>query len=220
VKAVYVSNAIADDPAVVEIAEAAGGALKLVAPERIDQLSRSDVHQGVVATAEALRSANLDDLLAPDDAFLIALDGVTDPRNFGAILRSAETAGATGVVIPRHRAAHVTPVVAKAAAGAIEHLPIALVAGIPNALERAHRAKCWTVGLDERGAAPVDELEIADQRIIVVFGAEGHGLAKLTRARCDLLVRIPTYGSIESLNVAAAAAVACHVVARRRHRDQ
>ncbi len=103
----------------------------------------------VVAMAPALRPADLDALLAVDRAFLVAVDGVTDPRNLGAIMRSAETAGATGIILPRHRSASVTPVVAKAAAGAIEYLPIALVGGIPSALERAARAGCWSVGLDE-----------------------------------------------------------------------
>jgi 23S rRNA (guanosine2251-2'-O)-methyltransferase len=214
VRTVYVSAAVADDLG--ELAHAAGKALKVVSPEKLEQLARSDVHQGVVAHAEPLRSADADDLFARADAFVVALDGITDPRNFGAILRSAETAGATGVVVPRHRAAKVTPVVAKAAAGAIEYLPIALVGGIPNALEQAKRAGCWTVGLDERGDRPLSELDLADQRIVLVLGAEGRGLARLTRERCDLLVGIPMYGRVASLNVAAAATLACHEVARRR----
>jgi 23S rRNA (guanosine2251-2'-O)-methyltransferase len=215
VRTVYVSAQVAED--VGELAEAAGKALKVVSPEKLEQLARSDVHQGVVAVADALRAADADVLFARDDALVVALDGVTDPRNFGAILRSAETAGATGVVVPRHRAAKVTPVVAKAAAGAIEYLPIALVGGIPNALDQAKRAGCWTVGLDERGEQPLTELDLADQRIVLVLGAEGRGLARLTRERCDLLVGIPMYGKVASLNVAAAATLACHEVARRRH---
>ena len=163
-----------------------------------------------------MKVADLDDLLAADDAFLVALDGVTDPRNLGAILRSAETAGATGVLLPRHRSAHITPVAAKAAAGAIEYLPMALVGGIPNALERAQRAGVWCVGLDERGERDLTELDLADQRIVIVLGAEGKGLARLTRDRCDMLVRIPMKGHVASLNVAAAATLACHEVARRR----
>jgi 23S rRNA (guanosine2251-2'-O)-methyltransferase len=212
VRTVYMSNAAVDD----EIAERAGGALKLVAPERVEQLAKSDVHQGVVALAAPLRAADLDALLDADDAFLVALDGVTDPRNLGAIMRSAETAGATGVVVPRHRSAHVTAVVTKTAAGAVEYLPIAVVGGIPNALERAERAGVWTVGLDERGERTLADLGLADQRIMLVLGAEGRGLARLTRERCDMLVRIPMRGHVASLNVAAAATLACHEVARRR----
>ncbi|HWS47397.1 MAG TPA: 23S rRNA (guanosine(2251)-2'-O)-methyltransferase RlmB [Acidimicrobiia bacterium] len=216
VKAVYVSSAATRDPTLAEIEERAGAVVKIVAAEQIEQRARSDVHQGVVALAAPLRAADLDDLLAARDAFLVALDGVTDPRNFGAILRSAETAGATGIVVPRQRAARVTPVVAKAAAGAIEHLPIAVVGGIPAALDRAARAGCWTVGLDERGDRTLFELDLADQPIVLVLGAEGRGLARLTRERCDVLVRIPMAGRVASLNVAAAATLACFEVARRR----
>jgi len=212
VRVVYMSRASVDE----ELAELAGTALKMTSPERIENLARSDVHQGVIAQAAPLKAADLDQLLAADDAFLVALDGVTDPRNLGAILRSAETAGATGVLLPRHRSAHITPVAAKAAAGAIEYLPIALVGGIPAALDRAQRAGVWCVGLDERGDRDLTELDLADQRIVMVLGAEGKGLARLTRDRCDMLVRIPMKGHIESLNVAAAATLACHEVARRR----
>ena len=216
VRAVFVSSAVSSDPGVARIAELAGGALKIVSPERIEQLARSDVHQGVVAQASPLQPVDLDTLLETDRPFLVALDGVTDPRNFGAIMRSAETAGATGLVVARHRSARVTPVVTKAAAGAIEHLPIALVGGIPNAVERAVRARCWSVGLDERGDRSLFDLDLADQGIVIVLGAEGRGLGRLTRERCDVLVRIPMHGHVASLNVSAAAALACHEVARRR----
>jgi 23S rRNA (guanosine2251-2'-O)-methyltransferase len=218
VRAVYVSSSVTRDDNVEEIVARAAKAVKVVPPERVVQLARTDVHQGVVAMASALRAADLDDLLAVDRAFLVALDGVTDPRNLGAVMRSAETAGATGMLIPRHRAAHVTPAVAKTAAGAIEYLPIAVVAGIPAALERAARAGCWSVGLDESGDRSLFDLDLADQSIVLVLGAEGRGLARLTRERCDVLVRIPMHGRVASLNVAAAATLACHEVARRRHR--
>ena len=129
----------------------------------------------------------------------------------------AETAGATGLVLPRHRSARITPVVAKAAAGAIEYLPIALAGGIPTALERARRAGCWTIGLD---AAADDrslfDLDLADQPLVLVLGSEGRGLSRLSAARCDVLVSIPMRGAIASLNVSAAAALACHEIGRRR----
>jgi 23S rRNA (guanosine2251-2'-O)-methyltransferase len=215
-RTVYVSSALTRDATVDEIVERAAASLRVVPPERIEQLARSDVHQGVIATASALRSADLDDLLAVEGAFLVALDGVTDPRNLGAVIRSAETAGATGVVLPRHRSAHVTPVVTKAAAGAIEYLPIAVVGGIPAALERAARAGVWSVGLDEAGDRSLFDLDLALQSIVLVLGAEGRGLGRLTRERCDVLVRIPMRGHVASLNVSAAATLACHEVARRR----
>jgi len=150
-------------------------------------------------------------------AFLLVLDGVTDPHNLGALLRSAEGAGATGVVLPRHRAAHVTPTVAKAAAGAIEHLAFAVVPGIPAALASLAAAGVWTVGLDAGATASLWGLEVAAEPVAVVMGAEGHGLTRLARQRCDMLVSIPQRGAIGSLNVAAAGALACFEVARRRN---
>jgi 23S rRNA (guanosine2251-2'-O)-methyltransferase len=217
VRTVSMSSSARDDPALDEIRTLAGGALKVVPPERIDALARSDVPQGVVATAAPLRAADLDELVRAPGAFVVALDGVSDPRNLGAVARAAETAGATGLVLPRHRSAHITPVVAKTAAGAIEYLPIALVGGIPTALEQARRAGCWTIGLDVDAAdRSLFDLDLADQPLVLVLGSEGHGLARLTTARCDVLVSIPMRGQIASLNVSAAAALACHEIARRR----
>ena len=217
VRSVAVSSSVRDDPALDEIRERAGAALKVVPPERIEALARSDAPQGVVATAAQLRAADLDELLAAPDAFVVALDGVSDPRNLGAVARAAETAGATGLVLPRHRSARVTPVVAKTAAGAIEYLPIALTGGIPTALERARRAGCWTIGLDVSAEdRSLFDLELADQPLVLVLGSEGRGLGRLTISRCDVLVSIPMRGAITSLNVSAAAALACHEIARRR----
>jgi 23S rRNA (guanosine2251-2'-O)-methyltransferase len=217
VRSVVMSSSARDDPALDEIRALAGGVLKMVGPERIDALARSDVPQGVIATAAPLRPVDLDELLRAPAAFVVALDGVSDPRNLGAVARAAETAGATGLILPRHRSARITPVVAKAAAGAIEHLPIALAGGIPTALDRARRAGCWTIGLDA-GAddRSLFDLDLADQSLVLVLGSEGRGLARLTSARCDVLVSIPMRGAIASLNVAAAAALACHEIARRR----
>jgi 23S rRNA (guanosine2251-2'-O)-methyltransferase len=120
------------------------------------------------------------------------------------------------VVLPRHRSARVTPAVTKAAAGAIEYLPIASVAGIPAMLDRASRKGVWSVGLDEDGSQSLFDLNLTDQPIVLVLGAEGRGLARLTRDRCDVLAHIPMRGRVASLNVAAAAALACHEVARHR----
>lgn len=216
VTTVTMAKVAGGDPLLDRIARLAGPALRVVGPERLDAMARTEVHQGVVANAAPLEPTDLDGLLGAPDAFLVALDGITDPRNLGAVLRSAETAGATGAILPRHRSARITPVVAKSAAGAIEHLPIALVGGIPAALDRAARSGVWTVGLDEDGPMTVHDLELATQPLVLVLGAEGRGLARLTRERCDVVVRIPVHGSVASLNVAAAAAVACHEVARRR----
>jgi 23S rRNA (guanosine2251-2'-O)-methyltransferase len=188
---------------------------------RLDAAARTDAPQGVLAFAQPLEEAALEDLVRPPapgrrPPFLLVLDGVTDPHNLGALLRTAESAGATGAVIPRHRAAHITPTVAKAAAGAIEHLPLAVVAGIPAALADLSEAGLWTVGLDAGAPARLWDLELATEPVALVLGSEGRGLSRLAAARCDVLVAIPQLGATESLNVAAAGALACFEVARRR----
>jgi 23S rRNA (guanosine2251-2'-O)-methyltransferase len=216
VRSVLLSADADRDVVLDEIAELAGPVLRVAPGERVTAAARTDAHQGVVASAEALVPSDIDELFDDENAFVVALDGVTDPRNLGAVLRAAETAGATGIVLPRHRSARVTPTVAKAAAGAIEYLPIALVSGIPATLDRAARSGVWSVGLDEHSEQSVFDLGVADQRVIVVLGAEGHGLARLTRDRCDVAVRIPMHGMLASLNVASAAAIVCHEIARRR----
>jgi 23S rRNA (guanosine2251-2'-O)-methyltransferase len=161
-------------------------------------------------------TADLDELLADPRAFLVALDGVTDPQNLGAVMRSAETAGATGMILPTHRAVGLTPAVAKAAAGALEYLPVAFVSGVPGALDRARRAGVWCAGLDAGGEQSLYGLSVADAALVLVLGAEGRGLSRLARARCDVVASIPMHGHLGSLNVSAAAAVACTEIARRR----
>jgi 23S rRNA (guanosine2251-2'-O)-methyltransferase len=174
----------------------------------------------VLAHAEPLVPAELERLAqrrrdgAPP--FLLVVDGVTDPQNLGALLRTADSAGVTGVVLPRHRAVHVTPTVAKAAAGAVEHVPLALVAGIPAALQVLASAGVWTVGLDGDAGQTLFDLDLATEPVALVVGAEGSGLSRLVRQRCDVLVAIPQLGALSSLNVGAAGAVACYEVARRR----
>ena len=200
--------------------------LLTVPRRRLEAEARTDAPQGVLARAGALVETDLDDLcetqrgVAP---FLVVFDGVTDPHNLGSLLRSAECAGVTGVVLPRHRAAHVTPTVTKVAAGAVEHLPMAIVPGVPNALQQLTRAGVATIGLDADadvslfalGDSPGGGIDVAGP-LALVIGAEGKGLALLTRKRCDVLVSIPQHGTIESLNVAAAGAVAFFEVARAR----
>jgi 23S rRNA (guanosine2251-2'-O)-methyltransferase len=195
-------------------------ALQRVARGRLEAQARSEAPQGVLARAEPLRETDIDELCRPtaDGAppFLVALDGVTDPQNLGAVMRTAASAGATGIVLPRHRAVHVTPTVAKAAAGAIEYLPIAVVPGLPTALARARELGVWSVGLDAHADRSIFDVEVVTDPVLVVLGAEGAGLGRLTRQRCDVVAAIPLQGPIDSLNVSAAAAVACFEVARRR----
>jgi 23S rRNA (guanosine2251-2'-O)-methyltransferase len=204
---------------IVALAEGERVPLREVGRAKFFAEARCEAPQGVLAKAAALPEAALDDLVHPAGGalpFLVAVDGVTDPGNLGALLRSAECAGATGVVLPRHRAVHVTPTVTKAAAGAVEHLPMTVVGGLPAALQELQRAGVWVVGLDGDGDTELWSMPAADGPIALVLGAEGSGLSRLAKQRCDALVRIPLRGSLGSLNVAAAGALACFEVARAR----
>jgi 23S rRNA (guanosine2251-2'-O)-methyltransferase len=187
---------------------------------RLAAAAGTDAPQGVLAVAAPVDPVTLGDLCqpaAPGAApFLLVLAGVTDPHNLGALLRSAECAGATGIVLPRHRSAHLSPTVAKVAAGAIEHLPFALVGGIPSALAELADLGVWTVGLAGEARRSLYSLDLSVRAVALVVGSEERGLAQLVRRRCDELVSIPQAGAIASLNVAAAAAVACFEVARQR----
>jgi 23S rRNA (guanosine2251-2'-O)-methyltransferase len=193
--------------------------VKPVSRAKIDGSARTEAPQGVIAFAAPLEEVELDDLARTGQRvppFLVAVDGVTDPGNLGALLRSAECAGATGVVLPRHRAVHITPAVTKAAAGAIEHLPMAVVGGLPAALSRLRDLGVWVIGLDGSGRQRIDQVELATEPVVLVLGAEGSGLSPLVRKRCDVVAAIPLRGRLASLNVAAAGAIACYEVARRR----
>lgn len=217
VREVWIVDARGEDLAEIEaLAEDAGAKVRIVSAEHLASRTRSEAPQGVMAYAAPIIEATVDELLGEPDAFVVALDGVTDPGNLGAILRTADTAGVTGVVLRSHRSGRLGPTALKAAAGAVEYLPIATVAGIPAFLEQAKRAGLWTVGLDAGGDAGVHDLEVATGPVVLVLGAEGRGLARLTRDRCDVVASIPLHGQLESLNVAAAAAVALHAVAHRR----
>ncbi len=194
-----------------------------ISRKKLDAESHTEASQGVVAHAAELPEADLEELIRPAGKtvpFLLAMDGVTDPGNLGALIRTAECAGVTGVVLPRHRAVHVTPTVTKAAAGAVEHVPIALVGGLPAALARLREAEVWVVGLDASGERSIHDLAIADQPVCLVLGAEGKGLSRLVRERCDELVSIPLEGRLASLNVSVAGAVACYEVVRQRRQGR
>jgi 23S rRNA (guanosine2251-2'-O)-methyltransferase len=194
--------------------------VEYVSRRRIDSVARTDAPQGVVALARPVEVGSLETLCEPSPRgripFLLVLDGITDPHNLGALLRSAECAGVTGVVLPRHRSAHLSPTVAKVAAGAIEYLPMALAAGIPAALSKLTDLGVWTVGLVGEAKQSLYGLRLGDQPVALVLGSEGAGLAALTRKRCDALASIPQRGSLPSLNVSTAGAIACFDVARQR----
>lgn len=183
---------------------------------RIDRDARTEGHQGVYAEAERLRDVELDVLLEESSPFLLVADGVTDPRNLGAILRSADGAGVTGVVLPRHRSARISPTVTKTAAGAVEYLRFAQVGGIPAAIERMNSAGLVTVGLAGESRQSLYDLDLGDVPIALVVGGEESGLAQLTRKRCAAVVSIPQLGKISSLNAGVAASIAAFEVARQR----
>ena len=194
--------------------------VEYVSRRRIDSVARTEAAQGVVALARPIEPTPIEDLCQPTRRgrvpFLLVLDGITDPHNVGSLLRSAECAGVTGVVLPRHRSAHLSPTVAKVAAGAIEYLPMALVAGVPTALQKLSELGVWTVGLVGEASQPLYGIPLGDQPVALVLGSEGAGLASLTRKRCDALASIPQHGTLASLNVATAGAIACFDVARQR----
>jgi 23S rRNA (guanosine2251-2'-O)-methyltransferase len=206
---------------IIELAAEMRVPVRRVTRGQLEAEARSEAPQGVLAHAAPLPESELDSLCRHgrdgQPPFLLALDGITDPQNVGALLRTAECAGVSGVLLPRHRAAHVTPTVAKVAAGAIEHLDIALVSGLPAALSRVKELGVWVVGLDGAGDTSLYDLGVATEPIVLVLGAEGSGLGRLTLARCDVVAAIPLAGALSSLNVGAAGALACFEVARRRH---
>jgi 23S rRNA (guanosine2251-2'-O)-methyltransferase len=218
---VWMAEGLDDAGILREIEDRARGAhvrVQRVSRGRLDAEARTTAPQGVLVHADPLEPTDLDELCRSggDAPFLLAVDGVTDPQNLGALLRSAEGAGVTGVVVPRHRAVHVAATVTKAAAGAVEYLPMALVAGIPAALARARELGVWVVGLDAAGEESLFGLRLATEPLILVLGAEGAGLSRLTRQRCDVVVRVPLAGRLASLNVAAAGALALFEVSRQR----
>lgn len=191
-----------------------------VARKKLEATARSEAPQGVLAHAAPIPEADIATYLRPGrtrTAFLVAVDGVTDPGNLGAIVRSCDGAGVDAVIVPRHRAVHVTPTVAKASAGAVEHVPIAVVSGLPATLQRCRDAGIWVVGLDDAADRSLFELgDLAKESICLVLGAEGAGLSRLVRERCDMIVSIPMRGRLSSLNVSAAAALATYEIARQR----
>jgi 23S rRNA (guanosine2251-2'-O)-methyltransferase len=191
---------------------------------RLESQARTESPQGVMAIARPVEPVALEDLCVPTKKggppFILVAAGITDPRNLGALLRSAECAGVTGVVLPRHRSARLSPTVAKTAAGAIEHLPFAVVGGIPAALSVMAGLGVWSIGLAGEAEQSLYDLPLGDGPIALVVGSEDKGLAPLVRRRCDAVAAIPQHGALPSLNVGVAGAVACFEVARQRQAPQ
>ena len=193
-------------------------AVRFLPRGELDRMASTGAHQGVVAITSAKQYADLDDLIASKRgqySLIVVLDGVEDPHNLGAILRSADAAGADGIVIPERRAAGVTGVVAKASAGASEHLPVAKVTNIARTLEELKEKGLWIVGLDARGKSDYTTVDYK-MDCAIVLGAEGKGLHDLVTKKCDFLVSIPMLGRVPSLNVSVAAGVVLYELVRQR----
>jgi len=206
---------------VADAAAAAGVKVDEVPHGDLAHRSRSGVHQGVGAELAEFRYAELEDLFdaAPGGAFLLVLDGVTDPQNLGALVRSAHALGAGGVVVPKDRAAGITPAASKAAAGALEHCPVARVTNLSRAVEQMKEQGIWTVALAADADRDLGSIDLTAP-IALVLGSEGEGVRPLVRKTCDHVARIPMAGQVGSLNVAAAGAVALYEVARQRGRSR
>jgi 23S rRNA (guanosine2251-2'-O)-methyltransferase len=195
-----------------------GVAVRFVSRAELDQMAGNNAHQGVVAVTSAKQYNDLDDVIEVkrgQHSLLVVLDGVEDPHNLGAVIRTADAAGADAVIIPERRAASVTAIVAKASAGASEHLPIAKVTNIARTLEELKARNIWTVGLDERGPQSYDSLDYR-MDCAIVLGAEGKGIHQLVARKCDFLVSIPMLGKVPSLNVSVAAGVMLYEIVRQR----
>ncbi len=191
---------------------------------QVDRLAGSKDHQGVVALAAARAAGTLEEILAAANksagrgqkGLIVLLDGVEDPHNLGAVIRTALAAGAHGVIIPERRAAGLTDTVARASAGALAHLPVAKVTNLAQTMEELKEAGYWLIGLDERADKSYTEADYTSP-VGIVLGGEGKGLHDLTRKRCDFVVSLPTTGPVKSLNVSVAAGVVLFEALRQRN---
>jgi 23S rRNA (guanosine2251-2'-O)-methyltransferase len=209
---------------IVQLARGRNISVRFEDRSQLDRLADSKDHQGVVALAAARAPATLEDVLAAANAgaghgskgLIVLLDGVEDPHNLGAIIRTALAAGAHGVVIPERRAAGLTDTVERASAGALSHLPVAKVTNLVRTMEELKEAGYWLIGLDESADKSYTEADYTSP-VGIVLGGEGKGLHELTRKRCDFVVSLPTKGPVKSLNVSVAAGVVLFEVLRQRH---
>jgi 23S rRNA (guanosine2251-2'-O)-methyltransferase len=191
------------------------GRVSVVGVEELEERAGSDAHQGVAALVDPYPYADAAGFLTVRDPLIVALDEVTDPQNLGAVARTAEAVGATGIVIPERRSAEVTPAVCKASAGAVEHVPIAQVRNLADFLAEAKEANCWVYGAAAGARTRYDQPDYTGG-VVAVFGAEGNGLRQRVASMCDDLVGLPLRGRIESLNVSATAAVLLYQILQQR----
>ena len=203
---------------IIDSCRSAGVAVRFESREHLNRLAKTASHQGVIAVTAQKKYNDLDEILARKrghHTFVVVLDGVEDPHNLGAILRTADAAGVDGIVLPERRAVGVTSTVVKASAGASEHVPVAKVTNVSRTIEELKSRNVWVVGLDERGTQIYDKVDYR-MDCAIVLGAEGHGLHEQVRKKCDYLVSIPMLGKVPSLNVSVAGAIVMYEVARQR----
>ncbi len=220
---IWVTNKLRYDPRFLSLlnqAKANGAVIDEVEPRRLTQLVQGANHQGIVAQVAAYEYTELDDLIthakaATEQPVIVVADGITDPHNLGAIIRTAEALGAQGIVIPQRRAVGVTSTVMKVAAGAIENLPIARVINLARALEQLKASGFWIYGTASGSSQPIHTVKFAKASVLVI-GAEGEGLGMLTQRMCDVLVSVPLSGTTPSLNASVAAGMALYEVFRQR----
>ena len=206
---------------IVQLARKHGVPVRFEDRGQLDRLANSKDHQGVVALAAARPAATLDDIISAAEGsgthkgLIVLLDGVEDPHNLGAIIRTSLAAGAHGVVIPERRAAGLTDTVARSSAGALAHLPVAKVTNLARSMEELKEAGYWLIGLDENGERSYTQVDYTTP-VGIVLGGEGQGLHELTRKRCDFVVSLPTVGPVKSLNVSVATGVVLFEARRQR----
>jgi 23S rRNA (guanosine2251-2'-O)-methyltransferase len=201
----------------IELCRVAGVRVSLESRDQLTRLARTDAHQGVLAVVRERKFLGIEDLLTPKEGhrFFLALDGVEDPHNLGALLRTADGAGVDGVILPERRSAPVTATVAKTSAGASEHVRIARVTNLVRALEQMKQKHVWVLGLDERGTPEYTDYDFRSD-CVLVLGREGAGLHDLVKKTCDHLLRIPMAGQVSSLNVSVAGAIVMYEAMRQR----
>jgi 23S rRNA (guanosine2251-2'-O)-methyltransferase len=212
---------------IVQLARARNISVRFEDRSQIDRLADTKDHQGIVGLVAARAAGSIEEILEAANAaaaggsgekgLIVLLDGVEDPHNLGAIVRTSLAAGAHGVVIPERRAAGLTDTVARASAGALSHLPVAKATNLARTMEELKEAGYWLVGLDEEGDREYTEVDFTSP-VGIVMGGEGKGLHELTRKRCDFVVKLPTVGPVKSLNVSVAAGVVLFEVVRQRKR--
>jgi 23S rRNA (guanosine2251-2'-O)-methyltransferase len=205
---------------IIAIAKEKGIVLQEVDRGSLDAISSTQSHQGVIAFAAAKNYVDVDDILniaksKQEPAFLIILDGVTDPNNFGSILRTADAVGVHGVIIPKRRAVGLTPTVSKVSAGAIEYVPVARVTNIVQTIEYLKNKNIWIIGTDASGEKLFSKSDMTGP-VALVIGSEGKGMGRLVREKCDFVVSIPMKGSVTSLNTAVAGAVVLYEILRQK----